>query len=55
MDPGRGGFKIRRLAVELGIPCFTSIDTAAAVLRSLRLGKSEEDIEPVCLQDISDN
>jgi len=39
--PGRDGFKIRRAAAELGIPCLTSLDTARAllkVLQSLRAG-----------------
>ncbi len=31
----RDGFLIRRLAVESGIPCLTSLDTAEALLRSL--------------------
>jgi len=29
------GFKIRRLAVEHGIPCFTSLDTARAIAKTL--------------------
>ncbi|MDN5344278.1 MAG: carbamoyl-phosphate synthase large subunit [Clostridia bacterium] len=39
--PGRDGFKIRRAAAELGIPCLTSLDTAQAllkVLQSLKFG-----------------
>ncbi|MFC5603003.1 carbamoyl-phosphate synthase large subunit [Sporosarcina koreensis] len=31
--PERDGFRIRRESVENGIPCFTSIDTAEAMLR----------------------
>ena len=30
------GFKIRRAAVEHGIPCMTSLDTAAALLAAVR-------------------
>lgn len=32
----RDGFKIRRLAVETGIQCFTSLDTAKALVTSLK-------------------
>ncbi len=30
------GFRIRRAAVEAGVPCLTSLDTARAVVESLR-------------------
>ena len=30
------GFQIRRAAVEAGIPCLTSLDTARAVVETLR-------------------
>lgn len=39
-DPLRDGFRIRRLAVENGVPCITSMDTAAAFVSSLRAGKN---------------
>jgi len=39
-DPLRDGFRIRRLAVENGVPCITSMDTAAAFVASLRAGKN---------------
>ncbi|MDN5347338.1 MAG: carbamoyl-phosphate synthase large subunit [Clostridia bacterium] len=42
-QPERDGFKIRRAAAELGIPCLTSLDTARAllqVLQSLHAGES---------------
>ena len=32
-QPERDGFRIRRQSVENGIPCFTSLDTADAMLR----------------------
>ena len=32
----RDGFKIRRCAVERSIPCLTSLDTAKALLLSLK-------------------
>lgn len=34
-QPERDGFKIRREAVENGIPCLTSLDTAVAILQVL--------------------
>ena len=32
-EPERDGFRIRRQSVENGVPCFTSLDTADAMLR----------------------
>lgn len=43
--PERDGFKIRRKAVEISIPCMTSLDTAKAVLDCIKLGKQESDLE----------
>ncbi len=40
-DSSRTGFKIRRLAVENGLTCLTSLDTARALAASLKLGKGE--------------
>jgi len=51
-DPGRDGFKLRRMAVEYRVPCLTSVDTAAALIRGLKLGLSEEDIVPMGLHDL---
>ncbi|MGI6036909.1 MAG: carbamoyl-phosphate synthase large subunit [Limnochordia bacterium] len=34
--PQRSGFKMRRAAVEFGIPCLTSLDTAWAILQVLK-------------------
>ncbi|HVF10175.1 MAG TPA: carbamoyl-phosphate synthase large subunit, partial [Abditibacteriaceae bacterium] len=39
--PERDGLKIRRAAVEHGVPCLTSLDTAAALLTALRYQKAE--------------
>ena len=36
--PSRGSVKVRRKAVSLGIPCFTSLDTASALVRILGSG-----------------
>lgn len=44
-QPERDGFKIRRKAVEMSIPCLTSLDTARAVLDCIRLENSGADLE----------
>lgn len=41
----RDGFKIRRKAVEISIPCLTSLDTANAILKCLKLGKTVGELE----------
>ncbi len=43
--PDRDGFKIRRKAAEMSIPCLTSLDTANAILKCLKLGKTEGELE----------
>lgn len=43
--PDRDGFKIRRNAVEMSIPCLTSLDTANAIIKCLKLGKSEGELK----------
>ena len=48
----RDGFKIRRTAVELGISCLTSVDTAMALCQALKLNKTEKDLKPFALQDL---
>lgn len=50
----RDGFRIRRYAVEHRIPCLTSLDTAKALLQSLKLGKTDKDIVPVNLSELSE-
>lgn len=47
--PERDGFKIRRKAVEMSIPCLTSLDTAKVVLECIKLGKTEKEIDVVNL------
>jgi carbamoyl-phosphate synthase large subunit len=44
-QPERDGFKIRRKAVEMSIPCLTSLDTAGVLLRCMKAGKKIEDME----------
>ena len=34
-DKSRDGFLIRRISIETGVPCLTSLDTANALLTSL--------------------
>ena len=50
----RDGFKIRRTAVEMGIPCVTSIDTANALCKAIKLNRTEKDLTPIALQEIAD-
>lgn len=51
--PERDGFQIRRTAVEYGIPCLTSLDTARAILDVLieKKGKGKENGRLVPLQE----
>jgi dihydrofolate reductase len=51
-DPERDGFKLRRMAVEYRVPCLTSVDTAAALVRGLKLKESDGDIIPMGLHDL---
>ena len=48
----RDGFKIRRTAVDLGISCLTSVDTAMALCQALKLNKTEKDLKPFALQEL---
>ncbi len=47
----RDGFRIRRRAVEMSIPCLTSLDTAQAVLKCIKLGTTPAEV-PVLDLDI---
>ncbi len=42
--PEREGFKIRRAAIEHGVPCLTSLDTLAALISSLPASKGELEV-----------
>ncbi len=44
--PVRDGFEIRRAAVEAGVPCLTSLDTARSLARAL-LGRGEYTVATV--------
>jgi carbamoyl-phosphate synthase large subunit len=50
-NPERDGFKIRRAAVEMGIPCITSLDTTRVMLYVLRLLLKGDDFELIPLQE----
>ncbi|MDD4753779.1 MAG: carbamoyl-phosphate synthase large subunit [Desulfitobacteriaceae bacterium] len=49
--PERDGFRIRRAAVEIGIPCITSLDTVRVLLHVLRSLTKGEDFRLIPLQD----
>ena len=51
-DPQRAGFRLRRMAVEYGIACVTSIDTAKLLMKCVKLGKKAEDVPPLGLHDL---
>ncbi|MDI6871575.1 MAG: carbamoyl-phosphate synthase large subunit [Bacillota bacterium] len=51
-DFERDGFQVRRLAAEQGVPCVTSLDTAAAILHALRARAAGEGrVRVAALQD----
>lgn len=47
--PERDGFKIRRKAVEMSIPCVTSLDTAKAILSCIKAEGRENEMEVIDL------
>ena len=51
-ESNRDGFKIRRLAAESKIPCFTSLDTANALYDAIEDTKTEEELEIVDITEI---
>lgn len=48
-QPERDGFKIRRKAVEMSVPCLTSLDTANAVLDCIGLENGNRELEVIDL------
>lgn len=48
----RDGFKIRRMAVECKIPCFTSLDTVNALYKAIENNTQEKDLTPVDITKI---
>ena len=51
-NANRDGFKIRRIAVECKIPCFTALDTVNALYKAIDLETKEEDLNPVDITKI---
>lgn len=51
-DPIRSGFRLRRLAVEYGVACVTSLDTARLLVQCMQLGEKANDIEPMGLHEL---
>jgi carbamoyl-phosphate synthase large subunit len=49
--PAREGFRIRRTAVELGVPCITSLDTMKAILAVMKAEMRGEYISVLPLQE----
>ena len=49
-DPLRAGFRLRRMAVEYGIACITSIDTAKLLMKCVKMGS--KDVPPLGLHDL---
>jgi len=52
-EPGRLGFTIRRTAAEFRVPCFTSLDTASAVLQILEFLKRGDKPSPVSMAEFT--
>jgi len=51
-DPQRPGFRLRRMAVEYGIACVTSIDTAKLLMKCVKMGDKAKDVPPLGLHDL---
>ena len=51
-EANRDGFKIRRLAAESKVPCFTAIDTVVGFYDAIAKGLKEEDLELVDIAEI---
>ncbi len=51
-ESNRDGFKIRRLAAETKIPCFTSLDTANALYDAIEDTKTEEEMDVVDITEV---
>ena len=48
----RDGFKIRRMAAECKIPCFTSLDTVNALYQAIEDETTEDDLIPIDITEI---
>lgn len=47
------GFRIRRLATETKVPCFTSLDTVKALWHAIKDGKTEQELIPMDITTLS--
>ena len=52
-QPERDSVRMRRRAVELGIPCLTSLDTAAVLALSLESRFDEDNVELIDIAHIA--
>ena len=52
-EPERDGFRIRRAAVEHGVPCLTSLDTARAIFEVLVSIREGADLDLVSIQELA--
>ncbi|MGE5615120.1 MAG: carbamoyl-phosphate synthase large subunit [Bacillota bacterium] len=52
-QPERDGFKIRRRAVEMSIPCLTSLDTARAVIDCIKIEREKHDMDVIDLSRLN--
>lgn len=50
--PERDGFRIRRKAVEMSVPCLTSLDTVRALLGCIKSDMRIEDVEVMSLEKL---
>lgn len=51
-ESNRDGFKIRRMAAESKVPCFTAVDTVSGFYDAIAKGFKEEDLEVVNIAEI---
>ena len=51
-ESNRDGFKIRRMAAESKVPCFTAVDTVSGFYDAIAKGFKEEDLEVVDIAKI---
>ncbi len=51
--PERDGFRIRRAAVEHGVPCLTSLDTARAILEALVSIREGDVMDLIPIQEVA--
>lgn len=52
-QPERDGFKIRRKAVEMSVPCLTSLDTARAVIDCIEIEREKRNMDVIDLSRLN--